>query len=115
MKWEISPPIEKLPKSIINSDKSASSMNTSNPEVFPTGTVNELILDRSAGLQINEGTAVISQELWEGIYKNGKLMTATYPFVLKKIIQHHINNTCQIVFKYVKYLKNKIKYDKSPL
>lgn len=55
-----------------------------------------------------EGTFEIPPNIWSQIFKNGKLHTKYYPFYFRNRINKYINNICQIVFKYVKYLKKMI-------
>lgn len=54
---------------------------------------------------IFEGSFVIPQNIWETIFKEGKLIVRYYPFFIKNRIFKKVNNVCQLVIKYVKYLK----------
>lgn len=56
-----------------------------------------------------EGTFKIEDTVWNLIYKEGKLDTKLYPYYIRNKIRAYVNNTCLIIFKYVKYLKNDIK------
>lgn len=54
-----------------------------------------------------EGKFDIPEDMWNIIFsnKNGKLNGNHYPHYFRNRIAKYVNNTCQIVFKYVKYLK----------
>lgn len=100
----VSPDVAHVPKVILN----LSSANTSEV-LLPIGSQNVSTLEAKTNFPINEGSTIINEPLWNEMFEvvTGKLKKDYYPYILKKVIEKHINNTCQIIFKYVKYLKNK--------
>lgn len=55
-----------------------------------------------------EGTFLTESRYKDFIIKDGKLNIFYFPYYLKKMINKFANNTCIIVFKYTKYLRNDI-------
>lgn len=74
--------------------------------LLPLGTINVPSLSKRLNYDVSEGRTTIADGLWGEMFKDGKLMTKNYPFILRQVIKDRINNTCQIIFKYAKYLKN---------
>lgn len=79
-----------------------------NKVILPKNAVNDLFLEHKNNKQCTffEGEFEIPSNVWSTICSKGRLNTFYFPFYIKRCITHIANNTCEIIFKYTKYLKN---------
>lgn len=102
--FNITPEGSNLPHSILN-------LSTNEQQIrIPHVSKNQLNLlpSQFKNCIIKEGSFKISNAEWRAITSEGKLNGKYYLYYFKNHTTKYVNNTCSIIFKYVKYLKSGI-------
>lgn len=98
----ISPEAENIPKVLLNMSTPCTT------EIKPSFSENVGSIPRDNKHSIFEGEFTMERNVWcEMFDDDNKLSKKNYPFIIRNGISKNVNNTCTLVCKYAKYLRNK--------
>lgn len=122
---DVPSPIPKLEKKVLDESTSHADVTTADFDiptemldlsdanvgtpVLPINSKNESLRENVVlnykDCTVFEGEFRIDDKMWRVIYDGSKLNSKHYPFYIRHRIVKFVNNTCQLAFKFVKYLK----------